>query len=107
MEWSETNDIYLCREILCAELFQTTKKKTVQRAQSWEKIAEKLNGYDNPKFSVSKRAVRDRYGVISAKFRKKNSAEVKATGIAPAEPTELEVLLEDLVEREYIGGRGN
>lgn len=101
MEWSESHDVYLCREILAVGLMKT-KKKTTQRAQLWEQVANNLCAYDDPKFYVTKRAVRDRYAVIISKYRKKVSAEEKASGIAPDEQSELDLLLEDITERENI-----
>ena len=77
------------------------RKKTVQRAQVWQRIADTLCSYDTPKFTVSKRAVGDRYGIISSKYRKTLSAEKRASGIE-VEQTELEVLLEELIEQEDL-----
>ena len=95
MEWSELHEVYLCREILTVGL-----KKTTQRAQLWEKIANNLCAYDLPKFYVTKRAVRDRYAAITLKYRKKVSAEEKST--STDELSELDSLLEEIIERESI-----
>lgn len=101
MEWSELHEVYLCREILTVGLMKT-KKKTTQRAQLWEKIANNLCAYDLPKFYVTKRAVRDRYAAITSKYRKKVSAEEKASGTSTDELSELDSLLEEIIERESI-----
>ena len=100
MEWTEQHDVFLCREILAVDLFKT-KKKTTKRAEMWQKIADNLSSYGSPKFSVTKRAVRDRYGIISDKYKKKIRSEEKASGIQVDE-TELGVLLEEVVERENL-----
>ena len=101
MEWTEKHDIFLCtQEILAADLFKS-KKKTTQRAQLWQQIADSLCGYDRPVFSVSKRAVRDRYSVITSKYRKRTQAEVRASGI-DVEQSELDVLLEEAIARENL-----
>ena len=82
MEWTEKHDLCLACEIRASDIFiKSTKKKTVQRAQVWQQIAGTLCSYDTPKFTVSKRAVRDRYGIISSKYRKTLSAEKRASGI--------------------------
>ena len=97
MEWSELHEVYLCREILTVGL-----KKTTQRAQLWEKIANNLCAYDLAKFYFTKRAVRDRYAAITSKYRKKVSAEEKASGTSTDELSELDSLLEEIIERESI-----
>ena len=99
MEWTEQH-VFLCREILAVDLFKT-KKKTTKRAEMWQKITDNLSSYGSPKFSVTKRAVRDRYGIISDKYKKKIRSEEKASGIQVDE-TELGVLLEEVVERENL-----
>ena len=101
MEWSELHEVYLCREILTVGLMKT-KKKTTQRAQLWEKIANNLCAYELPKFYFTKRAVRDRYAAITSKYRKKVSAEEKASGTSTDELSELDSLLEEIIERESI-----
>ena len=100
MEWNEKHDIFLCREILAVDLFKS-KKKTTQRAQLWQQIADNLCRYDTPVFSVSKRAVRDRHSVVTSKYRKRMQAEERASGI-DTEQSELDVLLEELIERENL-----
>ena len=101
MEWTEKHDLCLACEIRASDIFKSTKKKTVQRAQIWQHIADTLCSYDTPTFTVSKRAVRDRYGIISSKYRKKLSTEERASGIE-VQQTELEVLLEELIEQEDL-----
>ena len=101
MEWTEQQDIYLCREIMAANLFKT-KKKTVQRAQMWQEIADTLCRYNTPVFVASKRSVRDRHGVIASKYRKRKSAEEKASGIN-VEQCELDVLMEELIDLDDLG----
>lgn len=100
MEWTDRHDTYLCREMLAVGIMKT-KKKTVNRAQMWETIAQNLCAYDEPKFVVTKRAVRDRYGKISEKYCKRMSSEENATGISP-EQSELDLVLEELIERENL-----
>lgn len=98
MEWSEKKDILLCHEVLQLEPYRE-KEKTVGRAQAWEKIANDLN--KRAEFKVNKRSVRDHYMVLVEKFKKKTSQELKASGISP-EPTELDRLLEEIIERAEV-----
>lgn len=95
MEWNDRKDILLCHEVLQAEPYRA-KEKTVGRAQAWEKIANSLN--KRADFKVNKRSVRNHYMVLVEKFKKKTSQELKASGISP-EPTELDRLLEEIIER--------
>ena len=69
------------------------------REQAWEKIANIL--YQRAEFKVNKRSVRDHCMVLVEKFKKKTSQELKASGISP-EPTELDRLLEEIMERAKV-----
>ena len=88
IDWTEKHDQCLACE-------------TVHRAQVRQQFADTLCGYDIATFTVSKRAVRDRYGIISSKHRKKLSAEERASGIE-VEQTEFQLLLEELIEQEDL-----
>lgn len=98
MEWTTTHDVLLCREMLATNPFQA-KRKTTQRAKLWEIIAQHLEECDEPKFKVNVRSVRDRYSLLAKKYRKQMQNEKKASGIVP-EVSELDVLLEELIELE-------
>ena len=41
MEWNESKDLLLCHEVLQIEPYKM-KEKTVNRAQAWKTIADKL-----------------------------------------------------------------
>ena len=101
MDWTEKHYLCLACEIRASDIFKSTKKKTVQRAQVRKLIADTLCSYDTPTFTVSKCAVRDRYGIISSKYKKKLSTKERASGIE-VEQTELKVLLEELIEQEDL-----
>ncbi|XP_044172735.1 trichohyalin-like [Acropora millepora] len=98
MEWSDEHDVLLCREILTTEPFKA-ERRTPQRGQLWQSVADHLNCIPEPKFKVSKRAVRERFTLLAEKFKKKMKAEEKALGI-DTEMSELDVLLEEIVEKE-------
>ena len=60
-------------------------------------IATDLSGY--PSFSVTPRAVRERFTTIMKKYKAKIRKEVQGTGRGGQELAEYETLLEDLIER--------
>lgn len=100
MEWTEEHNVYLLWEIITSNVF-SFKKRSVARGERWEAIAETLNKADYPKFLVKyKRGVRDRWVLLQKKFKSKICLEEAASEIAVEEPTEKEVLLEELVEKD-------
>ena len=76
-----------------------SKEENNTRSKMWETVAEHLSLIDQPKFKVAVHSVRDRYLLISRKYRKRMEEEKRASGIAP-EQSELDVLLEELIELE-------
>lgn len=98
MEWTEEHDNCLCQEILVLEPFKY-KKGSISRGQIWEKIANNLNGLELPRFKVSKRAVRERYTLLSEKFKAKMKDEEKASGIE-CDLSDVEKALEEIAEKE-------
>ncbi|XP_044165093.1 inner centromere protein A-like [Acropora millepora] len=89
----------LCREILVVDPFTGTKKGTVARGTKWEEVAENLNKIEQVYFKVDKRAVRDRYNLLSRELRNKLKREEKESGIE-TDMTEVEMALEELIEKE-------
>ena len=87
------HDILLCRELLAINPFMA-KGKTIQRTKIWEMVVQHLEEIHEPPFKVTVRAVRDRYSLLSKKFRKQMASEQKASGISP-EMSELDILLEE------------
>ena len=82
MEWTETHDILLLREIMTSDLFKF-KKGSVQRGERWEEITDNLNDISDPSFSLKdKRAVRDRWALLRKKYKSKLREEA-ASGISP------------------------
>lgn len=98
MTWSTVHDEMLCREILVVDPFTGTKKGTVARGTRWEEVAENLNKIQQIYFKVDKRAVRDRYNLLSKELRNKLKRE-KESGIE-TDMTEVEMALEELIEKE-------
>ena len=79
--------------------FTGTKKGTVVRGTKWEEVAENLNKIQQVYFKVDKRAVRDRYNLLSKELRNKLKREEKESGIE-TNMTEVEMALEELIEKE-------
>jgi hypothetical protein len=98
MEWTKVHDLCLCEEILVLEPYKA-KKGTVSRGQIWDKIASNLNSLQLPRFKVTKRAVRERYTLLSDKFKAKMREEEKASGIE-TEMSEVGKALEEISEKE-------
>ena len=99
MTWSTVHDETLCREILVVDPFTVTKKGTVARGTRWEEVAENINKIQQIYFKVDKRAVRDRYNLLSKELRNKLKREEKESGIE-TNMTEVEMALEELIEKE-------
>ena len=97
MTWSEEYDIMLCREILVEEPYNS-KHGSRERGR-WDRIAEASNKIDKPKLIVDQRAVRDRFVKLEKACRKKTRDELRASGIIPNEPSEIDQALEEIIEK--------
>ena len=75
--------------------------KPLPRAKLWDEAAENLVKTTRPAFkkSLDKRAVQERCQLLTEKFKKRMAKERIETGINPT-MSELDVLVEELVERE-------
>ena len=76
-------------------------RKPLPRAKLWDEAAENLAKITRPAFkkSLDKRAVQERCRLLTEKFKKRMAKERIETGINPT-MSELDVLVEELVERE-------
>ena len=97
--WTEEHDVVLCREILAQEPY-AFKHGSRGRGRCWDQIAEALNKIEWPKYSVDQRAVRDRFVKVEKGYKRKTREELKASGIAPPEMSELDQALEEIIERK-------
>lgn len=88
----------MCREAIVSEPYNF-RVRSPERGQVWDSIAAHLNSLNQPKFKVTGRAVRDRYTLLTSRHKQKLRDEEKASGIE-IEETELDILLEDILERE-------
>ena len=86
------------REILLFEPW-IQKHGSTERGLVWKRIAESLNQLQEPLFRVDDRACRDHYKLLEKKFKKKVSDENRATGIAPPEESEVDVVIRDIMEQ--------
>ena len=100
MEWTNVHDKLLCREVLVIEPYRF-KKGTVERGNLWTAIADNLINVQEIKFKVKQRSVRERYDLLVARFRNKIRQE-RETGTSPPELTEVESMLEEIIERENL-----
>ena len=100
MEWTEQHGNILCQEILVLEPFKA-KKGSIAVGQIWGEIANNLNSLQHPQFRVTKRSVRERYTLLSDKFRAKMRDEEKASGI-DTDLSDVEKALEEKVETEAV-----
>lgn len=98
MVWTEEHDKLFVREILVVEPW-LYKQGTVKRGDAWTQISEILNSIEDPVFRVNQRGARDRYSHLVKILKKKNSDELKASGIAPPDPTEVETGIQDIMDK--------
>ena len=70
-----------------------------ERGQSWESVAQQLNSINQPSFGVTTRSIRDQLTLLSTKYAQNLRMEEKASGI-DVEQTDLDSLLEEILERE-------
>ena len=87
-QWTTDHDVIMCREVLVSEPYKF-KARTPERGQSWESVAQQLNGIHQPSFRVTARS----------KYMQKLRMEERASGVE-VEQTELDSLLEEILERE-------
>ena len=105
MYWTKDHDLLLIREVLAVDPYSQPKGSR-ERAKLWEEIAMSLNSVSAPQFSVTVRSVRDRVNLVLIKKHKKKVAEEnKASGIAPDEPSEFELGMDEICEKAEAAER--
>ena len=96
MSWTEEKDILLMREMAAQGIFQF-KTGSKERGNIWQAIASNLNGNKDLFSYVSSRGCRDRFTLISRRYKAKTAEELKSTGGGSEdEPSEYDLLLEEL-----------
>lgn len=95
MQWSDPKDILLMREVASVGVF-TFKSGSRERGNAWQFVATNLNATEG--FNVTARAVRDRMTSLMKKYSAQNNTERQASGLGGSEPSEIDTLLQDLVD---------
>ena len=79
MEWSDKDDLVLCRDMLVMEPYQNPCRGK-ERGDVWNQIPVNLSGLDHPKFRVNEISTRDsRLTLLSTKHKAKIRQEENAT----------------------------
>ena len=100
MEWTEEHDVLFLREMVASDIFMY-KKGSVDHGKVWDDITNRLNRNESPKYNIKdKRGVRDRWSLLLTKFKKQMYEEESASGIEPDDPSEKDILIEELWEKE-------
>ena len=67
--------------------------------QKWSELAEHVNEYDGFKdMPRDQRSVREHFNKLIAEFKAKMRKEVNSSGTCPDPPTEIDVLLQEIIE---------
>lgn len=101
IEWTEIHDTLLCREVLLEEPYKYQKGSN-EKGKTWTEIAEALNKSEEVKFKVTQRGVRERMERLQKKHLEKKKEEESASGIAVDDVTELESLIDEIIDRERL-----
>eukprot|EP00794_Sanderia_malayensis_P001420 gene1420-1572_t len=70
IHWTKGHDLLLLREMLLQEPWKC-KCGSPERGNIWENISSALNSVKETSFKVSQRSVRDRYGLLEKRLKKK------------------------------------
>ena len=76
------------------------KNRSRESGQAWDLIAANLNSVHAPRFRVSQKSVRDRARILLKNFKLKIREEEKVSGIEVEELSELDLALEEIIEKE-------
>ena len=98
IQWTDEHHALLLREILATEPFKY-KPRTQQRINLWNTVVAHLDDVTNPAFTVTQRAVKDKFCLLKEKHIAKEKEQDKASSI-DVEETEIDVLLEEIIEKE-------
>ena len=84
----------MMREVIGKNVF-IHKSETQERSNGWQKVADTLNTIEG--FHLTDRAVRDKINALTKKFRPLMNKNIQDTGVGGEEPTEHEVLIEEVI----------
>ena len=74
------------------------KHGSTERGKTWENICDSLNSLPDLYFKVTQRSIRDRFKLLTDKFRKRENEEARASGIA-LEESDFDIAIADIIER--------
>ena len=94
MQWTAIKEVLAVREVLGKSIL-LHKPGSQERGQGWQKVADTLNLIDG--FIVTGRAVRDKIMALIKKHRPMINKEKTQTGIGGDEPSEFDVLIEEII----------
>lgn len=94
MQWTAIKEVLAMREVLGKSIL-LHKPGSQERGQGWQKVADTLNLIDG--FIVTGRAVRDKIMALIKKHRPMINKEKTQTGIGGDEPSEFDVLIEEII----------
>ena len=94
MQWTAIKEVLAMREVLGKSIL-LHKPGSQERGQGWQKVAETLNLIDG--FIVTFQAVRDKIMALIKKHRLMIIKEKTQTGIGGEEPSEFDVLMEEII----------
>lgn len=95
MEWTDEKDLLLVQQVLLLEPFKH-KPGSKDRGFLCTQVSKNLNSH--PGFSVTQRAVSDRFGILEKKAKKRRNEIEKSSGISP-EDSELGLALQGIDEK--------
>ena len=97
MKQTSQHDIELIREILVEQPF-TQAKGSRMIGMIWKKVMDNVNVKSSPHFILKDtRGVRERYGILEKKYKKKIREEINASGIAVKVPDEFDKAMEEKI----------
>ena len=94
MQWTAIKEVLAMREVLGKSIL-LHKAGSQERGQGWQKVADTLNLIDG--FFFTGRAVRDKIMALIKKYRFMINKEKTQTGIGGDEPSEFDVLIEEII----------
>ena len=94
MQWTVIKEALAMREVL-GKSIQLHKSGSQERGQGWKKVADTLNLID--RFIVTGQAVRGKIMALINKHRLMINKEKTQTGIGGEEPSEFDVLMEEII----------
>ena len=106
MEWTRAKDVMLTKEVLYLEPFQF-KERTSQSVQAWQEVTNKLvTNYPGDFGRLTSRGAKDHVGLLIRNQKKKDAAELRASGVSPVH-TELDDLLQEIIEKMELHASKN